>query len=332
MANLGFGIPMKFPGEEERKGLAVNSRERKQMIFTVAVTTVTHKLTAVVTIHFSTRNYEFAPGIGQTRPYLVWVHHDSSSSSVFSSQKEKGEIKREKLQQLKTNNHPFRRFFESEVVEVFSIVTFIRSTGNPFNSTVLPPPPAGSPTLAPATNASLLGQPSSQQTRKQPEDSPSAPGTSSSSNSTKYIKPIVSVAIFVLLLLAIVLGVWFGVAKWCKRRQTGDEFTKGNVKPVYEGKGEKPKYNESLPQKHNQASKAFQEIPFKTPNVRDVDQNHGKNVEEDIMDMIDREADGSDSLEGFVLCHSIAGGTGSGLIYSNCAPVEYVAFFCLLDC
>lgn len=29
--------------------------------------------------------------------------------------------------------------------------------------------------------------------------------------------------------------------------------------------------------------------------------------------MIDREADGSDSLEGFVLLHSIAGGTGSGL-------------------
>ena len=32
-----------------------------------------------------------------------------------------------------------------------------------------------------------------------------------------------------------------------------------------------------------------------------------------VMDMIDREADGSDSLEGFTLCHSIAGGTGSGL-------------------
>ena len=28
--------------------------------------------------------------------------------------------------------------------------------------------------------------------------------------------------------------------------------------------------------------------------------------------MIDREADGSDSLEGFTLTHSIAGGTGSG--------------------
>lgn len=29
--------------------------------------------------------------------------------------------------------------------------------------------------------------------------------------------------------------------------------------------------------------------------------------------MVDREAEGSDSLEGFVLTHSIAGGTGSGL-------------------
>eukprot|EP01112_Ceratiomyxa_fruticulosa_P007652 TRINITY_DN1989_c0_g1_i4.p1 TRINITY_DN1989_c0_g1~~TRINITY_DN1989_c0_g1_i4.p1 ORF type:complete len:405 (-),score=76.65 TRINITY_DN1989_c0_g1_i4:117-1331(-) len=36
-------------------------------------------------------------------------------------------------------------------------------------------------------------------------------------------------------------------------------------------------------------------------------------VHEEIMDMIDREADGSDSLEGFMLCHSIAGGTGSGM-------------------
>eukprot|EP00922_Rhytidocystis_sp_ex-Travisia-forbesii_P008621 GHVS01012637.1.p1 GENE.GHVS01012637.1~~GHVS01012637.1.p1 ORF type:complete len:461 (+),score=51.80 GHVS01012637.1:172-1554(+) len=36
-------------------------------------------------------------------------------------------------------------------------------------------------------------------------------------------------------------------------------------------------------------------------------------VQEEILEMIDRESDGSDSLEGFVLCHSIAGGTGSGM-------------------
>lgn len=39
----------------------------------------------------------------------------------------------------------------------------------------------------------------------------------------------------------------------------------------------------------------------------------GQRVHEDIMDMLDREAENSDSLEGFMLLHSIAGGTGSGL-------------------
>lgn len=39
----------------------------------------------------------------------------------------------------------------------------------------------------------------------------------------------------------------------------------------------------------------------------------GAEVGEDILDMIDREAEGSDNLEGFFMAHSIAGGTGSGL-------------------
>ena len=41
----------------------------------------------------------------------------------------------------------------------------------------------------------------------------------------------------------------------------------------------------------------------------------GEELHEEVFDIIDREADGSDSLEGFVLTHSIAGGTGSGRIY-----------------
>lgn len=39
----------------------------------------------------------------------------------------------------------------------------------------------------------------------------------------------------------------------------------------------------------------------------------GNKLSEEILDIIDREASDSDSLEGFVLCHSIAGGTGSGM-------------------
>lgn len=40
--------------------------------------------------------------------------------------------------------------------------------------------------------------------------------------------------------------------------------------------------------------------------------SQAEKVEEEIMDMIEREADGSDSLEGFMLIHAINGGTGSG--------------------
>jgi len=41
--------------------------------------------------------------------------------------------------------------------------------------------------------------------------------------------------------------------------------------------------------------------------------SQGGKLNEEIFDIIDREAEGSDSLEGFVLTHSIAGGTGSGM-------------------
>lgn len=39
----------------------------------------------------------------------------------------------------------------------------------------------------------------------------------------------------------------------------------------------------------------------------------GEKAADELIEMLDREADGSDSLEGFFLLHSIAGGTGSGL-------------------
>lgn len=41
--------------------------------------------------------------------------------------------------------------------------------------------------------------------------------------------------------------------------------------------------------------------------------SQGEKLKDDIIDMIVRESENSDSLEGFVLCHSIAGGTGSGM-------------------
>jgi tubulin gamma len=45
----------------------------------------------------------------------------------------------------------------------------------------------------------------------------------------------------------------------------------------------------------------------------DVGYNQAEKVVDKLINMIDREADDCDSMEGFVLCHSIAGGTGSGM-------------------
>lgn len=45
--------------------------------------------------------------------------------------------------------------------------------------------------------------------------------------------------------------------------------------------------------------------------------DEGRQFEEDLVDMIDREVDGSNSLEGFALCYSIAGGTGLGLTFMS---------------
>lgn len=41
--------------------------------------------------------------------------------------------------------------------------------------------------------------------------------------------------------------------------------------------------------------------------------HQGERFQEAILDMVDRELGYADSLEGFTLCHSIAGGTGSGM-------------------
>jgi len=49
--------------------------------------------------------------------------------------------------------------------------------------------------------------------------------------------------------------------------------------------------------------------PFLPPGLR----HHCDALTEELLDKIFREADNSDSLEGFILSHSIAGGTGSGM-------------------
>ena len=55
----------------------------------------------------------------------------------------------------------------------------------------------------------------------------------------------------------------------------------------------------------------------------------GEEHKDHIMEMIEREADGSDSLEGFVLCHSIAG--GELLLYMVYDHILYATLFIYTD-
>lgn len=151
--------------------------------------------------------------------------------------------------------------------KLLSIPNFI-STGNPFNTTALPSPPAGSPTMAP--NSSIPRVPASQASPKQPENTPSAPLTSTPTKSASKWT-ILGAAIAALVLIVVVLGLWFGLTRYCKKKQDDDEFSKGLVKTVYDVKGGKPKDGEFLSQTHKQAHKASKETFVKIPSMSNVE-------------------------------------------------------------
>lgn len=159
--------------------------------------------------------------------------------------------------------------------KLLTIPTF-RSTGNPFNTSVLPSPPATSPTMAPYS--SLPGEPSHQEAPQQPTNTPSAPETSSSTKSTMTKRTIWVAAVVVFILLVVVLGLWFCMARYCKKKQPGDEFFNGPVKN--EAKEEKSKYVESLPQPNKLAGRVVQETSVKMPIVSNIDHKQATDVKQ----------------------------------------------------
>ncbi|KAK9706660.1 hypothetical protein RND81_07G142800 [Saponaria officinalis] len=151
-----------------------------------------------------------------------------------------------------------------------------RGTGNPFNTTVLPAPPAVSPAGPP--DSSPPGDVPPEHTHKQHIDSPVAPDSSTPSKSasnSRTRKTILAAALVVFILLVIVLGLWFGIARFCKRRQARDQ-----VSQSHEKKGEKPKYDDSLPQTQNQVGKGSQKTSTKIPSVSDGDQKRVADVKQ----------------------------------------------------
>ncbi|XP_074269917.1 protein STRUBBELIG-RECEPTOR FAMILY 3-like [Silene latifolia] len=152
-----------------------------------------------------------------------------------------------------------------------------RGSGNPFNTSVLPSPPSASPAGAP--EASLPGDMPS----KQPRNAPSASDISSpskSSDKVKSKKTVIVAALAVFILLLAVLGLWFGIVRWCKRRKAVNNVTQGDVKNSYEETGRKPKHGDPLPQTQNQGIIASQETSTKTANISNAEQKRGTDVKQ----------------------------------------------------
>ncbi|XP_074272168.1 protein STRUBBELIG-RECEPTOR FAMILY 3-like isoform X2 [Silene latifolia] len=146
-----------------------------------------------------------------------------------------------------------------------------RGTGNPFNTTVLLSPPAASPTVEP--DSPVPGDVPSEHTHKQPINVPEISSPAKSANNVITRKTILAAALVVVILLVVVFGLWFGIARWCKRRQAGEKFPPEHVRDSYKGDVKKPKGGESLPLTQIRVSKASQETFVKIPNVSNADHN-----------------------------------------------------------
>ncbi|GAB4831274.1 hypothetical protein Ancab_005287 [Ancistrocladus abbreviatus] len=147
------------------------------------------------------------------------------------------------------------------------------STGNPFNTSVLPSPPAASPALTP--NSSVPGEPSPHHA---PPKQVHGLSPSETSNSTKSVKSLsvkrtIWSAIAVgLLLIVIALGLCLCASRFCKRRQADEKFAKAHEKGASKENEGKFKYVESLPQTYRETMKFSKEAAAKRPYLGKVDQ------------------------------------------------------------
>ncbi|XP_057963208.1 protein STRUBBELIG-RECEPTOR FAMILY 3-like isoform X2 [Malania oleifera] len=145
-------------------------------------------------------------------------------------------------------------------VKLFSIPNF-RKDGNPFNTTVIPsppalaPPPATAPT-SPAPSSSLTPSPEQWHQGRQP-NRPSAPETSSSATAWRFLttKRIVWVSIggtFIILVIAVVS--LFLISRCCRRRQVANKIAKKH--DISANIGPKPAFNDCMLQLNGQFEKA----------------------------------------------------------------------------
>lgn len=131
---------------------------------------------------------------------------------------------------------------------VGNIYICCRRAGNPFNTTVIPSPPASPPSLSP------FGAPPPQVVPGKQPNEPSTPSIAiTSSRGQKFMttKRLMWFSIAgLLILIALALALWLFLSKCCKRKPETNKIDKMQL-GAFNTPKENPSHNESLVKPHN---------------------------------------------------------------------------------
>ncbi|KAF5943749.1 hypothetical protein HYC85_017826 [Camellia sinensis] len=139
-----------------------------------------------------------------------------------------------------------------------------RRDGNPFNTTVIPSPPA----LSPLPSSSVAPSPAltpgipafgPSAPKITPKPAPKAPNsvTGAKSSTTKRVTWIAIGGLVIVIVLAI--GLCFCMSRYCKGSQSVRKFAKNHEMGAYNDSNEKPRNNESLPKLYSPIEKGHKE-------------------------------------------------------------------------
>ncbi|CAK9167167.1 unnamed protein product [Ilex paraguariensis] len=141
-----------------------------------------------------------------------------------------------------------------------------RRAGNPFNTTIIPSPPASPPSLSPSPSPS--GAPPPKFAPGRHADGPYAPEISHSAKGGKFltIKSIgwvVIVACFIFIVLALTLCIY--LLRCCQRGQKANKNSKRHETHAYSGSIEGPDHYESLQKPYHYSEKVSKETVARPP-------------------------------------------------------------------
>uniref|UniRef100_A0A5B7BSE8 Protein kinase domain-containing protein n=1 Tax=Davidia involucrata TaxID=16924 RepID=A0A5B7BSE8_DAVIN len=159
--------------------------------------------------------------------------------------------------------------------KLLSIPNF-RRDGNPFNTTIIPTPPAIPPSPSSPSSPSSSRAPSPEVTSGTQANGPSVPETPNSARGGKVLTTTrvtwIAIAGF-LIFIVFALGLWLFMSRCCKGRQATNKFSKRHEMVAHNDPKEKPEHNEFLLKPSNFTEKVPKEAVLRPAVGYEID--HG---------------------------------------------------------